>query len=102
MLNQLFPLHSERIFGPLLLVIERNDILGDIAQFIIGEDIIQIGHLLFLGCPGKIPQFRDGFADTRGKAGEHEEENQSHHPHKIDKIHVYLERTFHLRIILQG
>ena len=79
-------------------MIERNNVLGDVAQLIVRENIFAFGRdTVFLDIQGEITQLGDGSPDAEGEAGEDEEENQRHDSHEVDKVFVYRHHTLRVR-----
>ena len=66
MFHDLVPLHGHLVFRLLLEVIELDDVLGDIAQLVVREDIIDQGNMPVFHVVGEIPQLGDGLSDTIG------------------------------------
>ena len=101
-LDDFLPFHRELVLRFLLLMIEGDDIPGDVAQLVVGEDVIDRRNLVFLDVQGEISQPCDGLPDAEGESGEHEEEYQHHQYHEVDEVLVDRQDPFHVRVERQG
>lgn len=92
MFHNLVPLHGDLVLGLLLEVVQLDDVLGDVAQLVVGEDVIDQGDVAVLHVVGEIPQLGDGLPDAVGEFREDEEEQEAHQEEEIDEVLVDGER----------